>query len=188
MKTRELNTPWGRSIAFYWAFLWRALLLICGMVLVLLLFYGVIQILLESWPLVERLVRLSFLIGIMILAMCFALQWCVQATYGNQQLRTMDLSVEHNPTGALCGRPIALREALQVICAHLWRYIVVLLPINLAFQWLMIRSGVIDSARPFNPVFLAFSAAFGFCVGVWAMRRAIHVHYRNFRLEGRCAA
>ena len=184
MTNNRLKTPWTLSAVFYWAFLWRTVVLFLGMGLAMYACYWIIQILLESWPLAERLLRLIIVLGLMTLAMCFALQWCMQARYGDVKLHGEDTTITVAPNGSPSWRKLVLRDALQVVWAHIWRYIVVLVPINVPIQWLLIGPIALQQGEALNLAIgrLAIDTVLGLAVGVWAMREALSVRYRTFRL------
>src|SRR5882762_7863967 len=113
-----MGTPWGRAAVFYLAFLWRGLFLCLGLFLHFFFFYGLIKFLLDPWPLVESLVRIALIVGILALALSFAIQWTVQARFGTMMLRIV-------PPGESADFHLTFGRAARVLWAHIWRAAVV---------------------------------------------------------------
>jgi hypothetical protein len=82
-----MKTPWLRAFVFYFAFLWRELLLFFVLMIPYYLFYGFILLGLEQHPLIERLIRLTVLLGAVILALSWGFQWAMRAKFGSWTLR-----------------------------------------------------------------------------------------------------
>jgi hypothetical protein len=73
-----VKTPWLRAFVFYLAFLWRGLLLFFAVMIPYYLFYGFILLILERYPFVERLVRLTLIVGAMMVAFSWGFQWAMR--------------------------------------------------------------------------------------------------------------
>src|ERR1700722_912555 len=82
----RMKTSWGRAAAFYWAFLWRTLLVMIAMMLLLMVIYPFIALILSGWPVFERLIRLAIVLAIFVVALCVAIKWAGQASFSGKHL------------------------------------------------------------------------------------------------------
>jgi hypothetical protein len=177
------KTPWDRAAWFYWAFLWRAALIFAGMGLLFSIIYAFIKLMLDSRPLFEALVRLTCILAIASFASCCAISWAAQSSFRGYLLRSRDA-----PTapGASQSWPdvIPLTRAGRLFIAHLWRYILIVLPINLTLIWLLVGLRAL-TAHDWVTVLKvqAINNSIGFVVGIWAMREALSVAYPGFQFQ-----
>lgn len=179
-----MKTPWLRAFVFYLAFLWRGLLLFFAVMIPYYLFYGFILLILERYPFVERLVRLTLIVGAMMVALSWGFQWAMRAQFGTWSLKvaapqsSSDSSIE-NPVQGL-----TLRQAAKVVWAHLWRYAVIGGPLTLAISQLRFGRQVmpLNDWQSFLQV-ESVNIPLGLLISTWAMRQALTLNYSDFRLQ-----
>src|SRR5882762_5227313 len=170
------KTPWGRAATFYFAFLWRWLILFGGMGFAFSASYGIIKLFLDSWPLAERLIRLAAILALATLASSFAIQWAARATFGNFVIRIMSSEVGKEWGGPAPADLLTLGRAARLFWAHIWRYILVVAPVNVLLTWLFFgRVFVPPSERGFHLAEQAITIPLGIVGGIWAMREALGV-------------
>jgi hypothetical protein len=175
-------SPWGRSAAFYWAFLWRAMLLFVGFSVPFYVIYGLIKLLLDQWPLLERLIRLVAVLGLMGLAMSFAIQWAAKSRFGNFLLRAVPNREGPKTTGA--SSELTLGRAARVTASHLWRFALVVAPVNVALMELLLGH-ILPAELTWRVRIEEYAVTWppGIVIGVWAMREALSLSYRDFHLQ-----
>jgi hypothetical protein len=178
-----MNTPWPRAAIFYWAFVWRGLLLFALLMIPFYLLYGFVMLLLEQHPLIERLIRLTLISGAMLIALCWGLQWAMGARFGAWSLRAVSPAASDS-TSADLDRRLTLPQALKVVWAQLWRTAIISLPTNLALEWLIFHRLLVAGTDWQSRIeSQGMSILVGLPIGVWAMRQALRVHYGNFELK-----
>jgi hypothetical protein len=120
----------------------------------------------------------------MAVAMSIAIQWSMRKRFGASQLQTVPLRAEPELGNRAPAADLPLGWAAKVVWAHAWRYVLVAVPISLFLQWCLFRFLLQPSSRTmFFVEQQAVSLPVGILVGVWAMREAISVSYREFRLQ-----
>ena len=164
-----MNTPWPRTASFYLAFIWRGLLLFAVLMIPFFLLYGFVMLLLEQHPLIERLIRLALILGAMIIALCWGLQWAMGARFGTWSLRAVSPVASESASTDL-DRRLALPQALKVVWAQLWRTAIISLPINLTLQWLVFHRLLLASTdwqsrleSQSMSIVVGLRSAFGLC-------------------------
>jgi hypothetical protein len=178
-----MNTPWPRAALFYWAFVWRGLLLFVVLMVPFYFLYGFVMLLLEQHPLIERLIRLALILGAMLIALCWGLQWAMGARFGTWSLRAVSPAAPDSPSADL-DRRLTVPQALKVVWAQLWRTAIISLPTNLALEWLIFhRLLVASTSWQVQIESQSINILVGLPIGVWAMRQALRVHYGNFELK-----
>jgi len=178
-----MKTPWPRAFIFYFAFLWRGLLLFCVLMIPFYSFYGFILWALEQHPLVERLIRLTLILGSMMTALTWGLQWTMRARFGAWSLKatpqnSSDLATS-NPNQGL-----TWRQSAKVVWAHLWRSAVIDAPLTIALSQLRFGRQVapLSDWHTFLQV-QSVNIPLGLLISTWAMRRALSVNYGDFGLQ-----
>jgi hypothetical protein len=177
-----MDTPWRRATEFYWAFLWRWMAILCGMMVPFIALYGVVKYFLESWPLLERIFRLICLLAFLTLAAGFAIRWAAKSRFRGYALHISQSLTGTTFSAASPPGVIALGQAFRLFGAHVWRYAVVVLPINLMFVW-VIESHITRESWLFTLITQAFNLGIGFVFGIWAMRAALNLKYRGFEIH-----
>jgi hypothetical protein len=177
------KTSWGRAAWFYWAFMWRTVLIFTGMCLPFLAIYPLIKLMLGTWPLFEALFRLACILVILSLASCFAISWAAQSNFRGYLLRSFDTPTAR---GSSQSWPdvIPLTRAGRLFGAYLWRSVLVTLPINLAVIWLLVGPGAL-TAHDWVTVLKvqAINLSIGSIVAIWAMRVALSLAYPRFQFR-----
>jgi hypothetical protein len=179
-----MKTPWGRAVLFYFAFLWRGLLLLAVLMILFQLFYWIILMALEQHPLAERLVRFILILSAAMSALIWGLQWVMGARFGIWSLRVVDLQSPSEPPNLTPKQRLKFGQALKVVWAHVWRQALISLPLNVALQWLLFRRLLIqptDWQSLFE--FQLVNIPLGVLIGIWTMRIALHLRYRDFELK-----
>jgi hypothetical protein len=179
-----MKTPWGRAAIFYWAFLWRGLLLFAVFSVPFLMLYWIIKLLLDQWPLVERLVRLSIILSMMALGFGFALQWAMTARFSHLMLRIVPRGTTDNETLVASEIRLTLSRALSVLWSSTWRYTLVVVPVNYVLLRLFL-GGMPTQPNDWRALLeaQAISIPSSFLIGIWAIREALSLSYRNFQFE-----
>ena len=176
-------TPWPRAAIFYWAFIWRGLLLFAVLMIPFFFLYGFVMLLLEQHPLIERLIRLALILGAMLIALCWGLQWAMGARFGTWSLRSVSPATPDSPSADL-DRRLTVPQALKVVWAQLWRTAIISLPTNLALEWLIFHRLLLASTDWQSRIESQLvSILVGLPIGVWAMRRALRARYGDFELN-----
>ncbi|HWW22005.1 MAG TPA: hypothetical protein VNZ06_14490 [Steroidobacteraceae bacterium] len=171
------TTPWRRALAFYWAFAWRACLICLGLIIAFYLVAAPIESATRMPPRAAALFDLGALLLLLAAGACLALQWCSRARFGAYRLRV-------EPRSAI---GLSFAQAARVAWAQFWRSAVVTAPIYFIVRWLLapLILWLLDPTTPWQHlldrqlIYLPFTAAIGF----WAMREAVELKYRGFRLQ-----
>jgi hypothetical protein len=129
----------GSSDGILLAFLLRWMAIFCGMMVPFIALYGVVKYFLETWPLLERIFRLSCLLALLTLAAGFAIRWAAKSRFRGYALQIFQSLMVATLSAASPPGVIAIGQAFRLFGAHLWRYAVVVLPINLMFMWVIER-------------------------------------------------
>jgi hypothetical protein len=162
-----MKTPWGRAAGFYWKFLWRALLIFCGMCLPFLIIYPFIRLILDAWPLLERLIRLACILTMYTFACCFAIQWAVQSSFRGYLLRILDKTRAIDSHASSSSNGIPLGRAGKLFGAHVWRYLLVVVPVNLTLIWYFLGTGSLyDEGWQTALKVQSINLPIGFAVGI----------------------
>jgi hypothetical protein len=179
-----VKTPWGRAAGFYWAFLWRAVVAFLGMCIPFAVMYPVVKFILEPWPVFEALFRLACILALFTVASCLAIRWAAESSFRGYLLRILDTTNATDSRQSSLPNGISLGRAGRLYGAHIWRYILVAVPINLALTWYFFGPGALQ-AHDWVTVLKVQSMTVpsGFIVGVWAMRAALGAPYRDFRFQ-----
>lgn len=177
------KTPWGRATRFYWAFLWRSVLIFAGMCLPFLAIYPFIKLMLGTWPLFEALFRLACILVILSFGSCLAISWAAQSNFRGYLLRSFDTPTARGSREAWPD-VIPLRRAGRLFGAYLWRSALVTLPINLTLTWLLIGPRALTADDWVTVVKVqAINLSIGSLVAIWAMRVALTVAYPGFQFR-----
>jgi hypothetical protein len=177
------KTPWSRVTAFYWAFLWRTILIFGGMSLPFFSVYPLFKFALNSWPRFEALFRFGCILVMLSLASSFAISWAARSSFGGCVLRTRDTLMARGSSESWPS-VIPYKRAARLFASHLWRYILLLLPVNLALMRLLLGPGAPTSQDPTTILKVqAINLSIGFLVGIWAMREALNVPYPGFQFQ-----
>jgi len=180
----RMKTPWTRAAGFYWAFLWRAVLIFSGMVLIFLAIYPLFKIILDAWPLFERLFRLACILSIFAFASCLAIKWATQSSFRGYSLRIFETMSAADSSKSSLPSGITLGRAGRLFGAHMWRYALVVLPINLALIWFFVGFDALNASDGVTVLKVqSINLSIGFIVGIWAMREALNVAYRGFHFQ-----
>ena len=171
------TTPWRRSLAFYWAFVWRACLICLGSIIAFYLIAAPIESATRMPPRAAALFDLGALLLLLALGACLSLQWCSRARFGAYRLRV-------EPRSAI---GLSFTQALRVAWAQFWRGAVVSVPTYCLVRWLLapLILWLLDPTTPWQQlldrqlIYAPFSAA----IGLWALREAIQLNYRSFQLH-----
>jgi hypothetical protein len=180
--TRLIESPWGLASVFYFAFLWRFLLIFAGLSLLIFSGYGLIVSHLGFAPVTERLTRATVILSVTIVASCFAIQRTARCRFGNRMLRIARSGAGPDWCGSTPGLPLTLGRAARVIWSYSWRLVATSLGVNLALARLLLDR---FSIQPGNWM-LAWQAMLptvSIVLGVWAMREALEVSYRGFEFR-----
>jgi hypothetical protein len=172
-----IATPWHRSAAFYWAFLWRSVLVWLGSAVAFYLIAGPVEAAVAAPPLIATLFDLAVLSVLMPAAGCLAVRECSRASFGDYRLRV-------EPKGTI---GLTLGEAAQIAWAQLWRSAVVAIPVYFLARWLLVplalvllspataRAQLLDRQLVYVTLLLL--------IGLWAMREALSIRYASFHLR-----
>ena len=183
-QTGENKTPWGRAAEFYWAFFWRTALISIGMFIPFFVITIFIKFMLDAWPLLERLVILLGILAVSGFASCLAISWAAQKKFQGYVLRILDSQSPSASSGPVQPDVIPLTRAGRLFAAHLWRYILVVTPVNVALMWLLVGLAALSSPDGMTVLKVqAINLSIGFIVGIWAMREALGVAYRGFHFH-----
>jgi hypothetical protein len=141
-----------------------------------------LKTLLDAWPLLERLFRLSNLLALMTLAACFAIRWASQSMFRGYILRVPQSSVAADSSEFSPPNGISLGRACRLFGAHIWRYAIVVLPVNFLLGWLFVGT---DAPENWLTVLKVQTINFsvGFVAGIWAMRASLKLAYRGFHFQ-----
>ena len=176
----SLPVTWKRTAKFWWAQLWRGMLIALGGSFLLLVPYTAVNLVLTAWPVVERVVRLVVIVAVMVLGFVAGLRWAQKSTFSDFQVRVVRTPAA-NPEPE--STALTLGEALRVWWALSWRSVVIATPINLVVAKLLFGafmpvpgnflSAVMHQLATL-PVYLP--------VAIWATRAALTATYRRFHL------
>jgi len=179
-----MKTPWSRAAAFYWAFLWRTMLIFCGMSLPFFALYGILKIFLDAWPLFEHLFRLACILAEFTFASCFAIQWAAQASFRGNSLRILETTSAADSNQSSSSNGITMGRAGRLFGAHLWRYLLVVVPVNFVLISFVVGTAALLPGEWLTVLKVqSINFSIGFIVGVWAMREALSRAYRGFRFQ-----
>ena len=180
----RMKTPWNRAAGFYWAFLWRTMLIFSGMFLPFFAIYPFIKIILDAWPLYERLFRLACILSMFVFASCLAIRWATQSSFRGCLLRIVETASAADSSKSPSPNGITLGRAGRLFGAHMWRYALVALPINFALIWFFVGLGALNASDGVTVLKVqSINLSIGFIVGIWAMREALSVAYRGFQFR-----
>jgi hypothetical protein len=101
-----------------------------------LMVYPVIRMILDSWPLFERLFRVACVLGIFAFASCLAIKWAAASNFRGYLLRILNTTSAAEVENPSSPNGVGLARAGRLFAAHLWRYALVTIPINFALLWL----------------------------------------------------
>jgi hypothetical protein len=178
------KTPWGRAAEFYWAYLWRTVLIVAGMCIVFLMIYPVLRMIINTWPLFERLFRLACVIGMYAFASCLAIKWAAESNFRGYLLRIVNTTNTADVGNPSSLNGVGLARAGRLFAAHLWRYALVTLPINFALIWFFFGpSALTGGDRATILKVQPINLSVGFIAGVWATREALGAAYRGFQFQ-----
>jgi hypothetical protein len=179
-----MKTPWGRAIAFYWAYCWRAALAATGACLPVVIFFSLLGFALSAWPLFVAPLLIVCVLAALAFASIVALRWATESIFGGYSLRAVDTTDVLGPRLLSSEHGIPLRYAGRLYLSQLWRYLLVQLPVNFTLGWLLVGPGAL-TARDWSTVLRtqSINLVTGFIVGVWAMRAALRVAYSGFRFQ-----
>jgi hypothetical protein len=129
------------------------------------------------------LFQFACVLVILSFASCCAISWAAQSSFRGYLLRSRD-----TPTapGSSQSWPdvIPLTRAGSLFGAHLWRYVLVVLPVNLALIWLLVGPGALNAHDWVTVLKVqSINLSIGFIVGIWAMREALSVEYSGFQFR-----
>jgi len=183
---RMIRTPWRRAAAFYWAFLWRMSLILCGMSVPFLSLYWIPKLFLDGWPVFELLFRLTCIVAEIVFASCFAIQWAARASFRGYSLRILETTNAPASVKSTSPNGITIGRAAKLFGAHLWRYLLVVVPVNVGLIGLLVRIGVLQPQPGGWMAVLKMQAicqSFAFIAGIWAMREALSASFRGFQFR-----
>ena len=180
-----VKTPWGGAAGFYWAFLWRATLISTGLCLPFFFaIFPVLKLVLDAWPLFEGLLRLACILVIFVIASCLAISWAVQSNFRGYWLRILDSRSASDSSPLSLPDNIPMTRAARLFGAHLWRYVLVVLPVNAALMWLLVGPAALKAGGWVAVLkSQSINLSVGFLVGIWAMREALSVAYPGFTFQ-----
>jgi hypothetical protein len=142
---RLMETPWGRASVFYFAFLWRFLLIFAGLSLLIFSGYGLLVS--HFGPSIERMTRVTVILSVTILASCFAIQWTGRCRFGNRMLRIGRSGAGPDWCVSTPGLPLTLGRAARVIWSYSWRLVATSLGVNLALARLLLDRFSVQSGN-----------------------------------------
>jgi hypothetical protein len=176
--------PWGRAAVFYWAFVWRAVLVLCGMCLPYLAIYPFFKLILDAWPLFEHLFRLACVLGMFAFASVLAIRWATRSSFRGYQLRILETTGAAGSSQSSLTDGFTLGRAARLFWAHLWRYVLVVLPVNVCLIWFVVGPAALTATDRITVLKVqSINLSIGFIVGIWAMREALGAAYRGFQFH-----
>ena len=129
------------------------------------------------------MIRLTVLLGAVMLALSGGFQWAMRAKFGTWPLRVTTALIPSDSSGA--NPPgLTLRQAAKVVWAHLWRYAIIGAPLTMALLQLRFARQVMPLTD--WPTLLkveSINVPLGLLISTWAMRQALTLNYSNFRLQ-----
>lgn len=162
------TTSWRRSLAFYWAFGWRAGLLCLALILAFYLTAAPIEAVMHVRPLTAALFDLAMLLLLLVAGAGLALRWSSRVSFDGYRLRV-------EPARAV---GLTFGQAVRVIWAQSWRAAVVAVPLCFVLRLLLIPLVGLQALYTQLVYLLCWAA-----IGLWATREAIGLQYRGFSLR-----
>jgi hypothetical protein len=153
------------------------------------LLYWIVLSLLEQHPLIERLIRLTLILGAMMIALCWGLQWAMRARFGTWSLKVTTPQISPDSGTPNPNSGLTLRQAAKVVWAEMWRYAVIGAPLTIALS--QVRFGRQVSPLSDWQSFLQVESVnipLALLISTWAMRQALSLNYGDFRLQWTDAA
>lgn len=177
--TSALTVTWLRAAKFWWAQLWRGLLIMLGLEIVFVVLYGFPKMLLDEWPLLERLVRLFAVLAIGTWALVMGVRWAQGITFSDFQV---SVSRTKTPTSGASSR-LTGWEALRFWWALTWRAAVIGTPINLLIEHILFGT-LMPTPGDLKGQLVRQAASLPIYVplGIWATRAAFRVTYTGFKV------
>lgn len=130
----------------------------------------------------ERGVRLICILTLLTCASCFGIQWAAKSRFHGYQLRPIASNRAADSTASPSSDELTFGRAARLFGSHLWRYVLGVVPVNVLLELVVARQTELASGWPRILEAQATNVVAGLLVGAWAMREALSVTYRSFRL------
>jgi hypothetical protein len=154
------------------------------MCLPFLMIYPFVKLIFDEWPLFERLFRLACVLGMFAFASVLAVKWATQSSFRGYRLRILETASAAGSSQSSLTDGITLGRAARLFWAHLWRYVVVVLPINVSLIWFIVGPAALTATDRMTILKVqSINLSIGFIVGIWAMREALSAAYRGFQYQ-----
>lgn len=176
---------WQRALKVFWAQAWRVSVVAVALVLLLMLTYGFLSPVLRGLiGIGESILRATLVGAVFLYASSWGMKRALQVQYSDFQIDTMPL--EAIPSAE---SPVATAmtewKALAVWWATFWRAWLITLPANFLSNYLIVGTPL-PAGTTQLPLLLGTYAAqtvVAVAAGTWAIRIALQLDYRGWRLQ-----
>jgi len=178
------GTSWSLATAFYWGYLWRFTLVAIGMCLPFIIIVPILKLAFGQWRLFFLLLLLMCVVAACVLASCIAIKWAAESRFGGCLLQFIHTRRGSEASQTPIDQIIPPAAALKLFLAHVWRYLIAVVPLNLALICLLLGPHALaaaDLATNLKVQCIDFPA--DFVVGIWAMKQALDLTYAGFRFQ-----